>query len=282
MLQGFSYSALKKILSMRPWLCLLCHRPLHPAADLGISAVPPGIGNLRKLEGLQMEGCPLAEPLASLYRSVPLLLVQVHNPALTSLDLSGLGLAEVSRACACAHGGGCGRACVHTRACVYTLTRDGREGLRHGCRRGHVGKRGACQKGTYPSHMNTHNTHTTPPLCRPSPPPSHSPVRLQVPGQVFRLSGLTALDLSRNALTRPPPELGLMLPPLGPLLQLNVRGNPLASPYAEVVAGHGDMALAELMDPRATRAELSGCGLAALPQVGQWVPTGGGIACYSM
>lgn len=147
MLQGFSYSALKKILSMRPWLCLLCHRPLHPAADLGISAVPPGIGNLRKLEGLQMEGCPLAEPLASLYRSVPLLLVQVHNPALTSLDLSGLGLAEVSRACACAHGGGCGRACVHTRACVYTLTRDGREGLRHGCRRGHVGKRGACQKG---------------------------------------------------------------------------------------------------------------------------------------
>jgi len=57
-----------------------------------VSDLPPDIGKLRHLEGLQVEGNQFEEPLRSLYRANPLLLVQVHNTALTSLDLSGIGL----------------------------------------------------------------------------------------------------------------------------------------------------------------------------------------------
>ncbi|GLC42496.1 hypothetical protein PLESTF_000760700 [Pleodorina starrii] len=61
----------------------------------GVSTVPEGLGELRRLEGLQLEGCPLPQPAATLYAANPLLLVQVHNTALTSLDLSGLGLDKI-------------------------------------------------------------------------------------------------------------------------------------------------------------------------------------------
>ncbi|GLI66638.1 hypothetical protein VaNZ11_010474 [Volvox africanus] len=61
----------------------------------GVKTVPEGLGELRRLEGLQLEGCPLPEPAATLYAANPLLLVQVHNTALTSLDLSGLGLEKI-------------------------------------------------------------------------------------------------------------------------------------------------------------------------------------------
>lgn len=43
-----------------------------------ISDVPAELGCLRSLEGLQMEGCPLASPLDKLYAHSPLLLVQVR------------------------------------------------------------------------------------------------------------------------------------------------------------------------------------------------------------
>jgi hypothetical protein len=49
----------------------------HPCAPAGITDLPPEIGKLRRLEGLQVEGVALKEPLASLYKANPLLLVQV-------------------------------------------------------------------------------------------------------------------------------------------------------------------------------------------------------------
>ncbi|GAX75982.1 hypothetical protein CEUSTIGMA_g3425.t1 [Chlamydomonas eustigma] len=57
-----------------------------------IKGVHPGIGNLRHLEGLQLEGLELPSPLDAIYASNPLQLVQLHNTTLTSLDLSDLGL----------------------------------------------------------------------------------------------------------------------------------------------------------------------------------------------
>jgi hypothetical protein len=50
--------------------------------------VPPGIGALCHLEGLQLEGCPLAPPLDALARKDPLLIVALHNARTTALDLS--------------------------------------------------------------------------------------------------------------------------------------------------------------------------------------------------
>ena len=43
-----------------------------------IRSVPPGIGELRHLEGLQMEGSELPSPLDVLYAAEPLQLVQVR------------------------------------------------------------------------------------------------------------------------------------------------------------------------------------------------------------
>ncbi len=43
----------------------------------GICGVPVGLGELRLLEGLQLEGCPLEQPYRALYDTNPLLLVQV-------------------------------------------------------------------------------------------------------------------------------------------------------------------------------------------------------------
>lgn len=62
--------------------------------NAGLKDVPVEIGNLRRLEGLQMEGAELPDTLAQLYAVNPLLLVQVHNTTLTSLDLSSIGLTE--------------------------------------------------------------------------------------------------------------------------------------------------------------------------------------------
>ncbi len=41
--------------------------------------MPPGLGELRRLEGLQLEGCPLPALEAQLYAAGPLLLVQVRG-----------------------------------------------------------------------------------------------------------------------------------------------------------------------------------------------------------
>eukprot|EP00198_Chlamydomonas_reinhardtii_P010055 XP_001699392.1 predicted protein [Chlamydomonas reinhardtii] len=78
-----------------------------PVAVLGMSQLAKlsmaccrlaeGVGEMRRLEGLQLEGCPLPPTEAALYAANPLLLVQVHNTALTSLDLSGLGLDKVPK-----------------------------------------------------------------------------------------------------------------------------------------------------------------------------------------
>ena len=43
----------------------------------GMTSIPPGIGDLRHLEGLQMEGSKLPSPLDALYAASPLQLVQV-------------------------------------------------------------------------------------------------------------------------------------------------------------------------------------------------------------
>lgn len=60
--------------------------------------MPFAIGELRLLEGLQADGCPLAAPLASLYAKDPLLLVRLHDTQLQALDLSEAGLEEVPQA----------------------------------------------------------------------------------------------------------------------------------------------------------------------------------------
>ncbi|GFR44942.1 hypothetical protein Agub_g6030, partial [Astrephomene gubernaculifera] len=141
----------------------------------GITTVPEGLGELRRLEGLQLEGCSLPQPHATLYEANPLLLVQIHNTALTSLDLSGLGLEQIP--------------------------------------------------------------------------------------QLSRLVGLTALDLSRNAFTRPPPEL-LRLPGLQ---QLSLADCPLVEPWGALRGAHGDLAVIDLMNPEVDKLDLSGCDLASLP-----------------
>lgn len=61
----------------------------------GISTLPPGLGELRALEGLQAEGCPLLPPYANMYGKDPLLLVALHDREQLSLDLSDCGLSEM-------------------------------------------------------------------------------------------------------------------------------------------------------------------------------------------
>lgn len=53
--------------------------PYPLRANAGVAELPPEVGNLRRLEGLQVEGVALKEPLASLYAANPLLLVQVRS-----------------------------------------------------------------------------------------------------------------------------------------------------------------------------------------------------------
>jgi Leucine-rich repeat (LRR) protein len=65
------------------------------AVCAGISTLPPGLGELRDLEGLQVDGCPLLPPYANLYSKDPLLLVALHDRERLSLDLSDCSLAEV-------------------------------------------------------------------------------------------------------------------------------------------------------------------------------------------
>ncbi|KAG2436697.1 hypothetical protein HXX76_006225 [Chlamydomonas incerta] len=141
----------------------------------GVAEVPEGVGEMLRLEGLQLEGCPLPPTEATLYGANPLLLVQVHNTALTSLDLSGLGLEKVPK--------------------------------------------------------------------------------------LNRLVGLTALDLSRNRLTRPPTE----LLPLSELTTLSLRENPLVQPYAALLEAQGEMAVLDLLNPAADKLDLAGCGLHTVP-----------------
>lgn len=62
---------------------------------IGVSEFPKGLGELRRLDGLQADGCPLTPILATLYAKDPLLLVKVHDTQLLSLDLSDAGLDEV-------------------------------------------------------------------------------------------------------------------------------------------------------------------------------------------
>lgn len=61
----------------------------------GISSFNNGFGELRQLEGLQADGCPLTAPFASIYTKDPLLLVKLHDTQLLSLDLADVGLEEV-------------------------------------------------------------------------------------------------------------------------------------------------------------------------------------------
>lgn len=62
-----------------------------------MKAFPRGLGELRHLEGLQADGCPLATPYSNLYSKDPLLLVGLHDRERLSLDLSDCGLNEVPR-----------------------------------------------------------------------------------------------------------------------------------------------------------------------------------------
>jgi hypothetical protein len=61
----------------------------------GISSFPEALGRLAALEALQLEGCPLEQPLAQIYAKSPLLLVPLHAPSSTSLDLGHIGLDTV-------------------------------------------------------------------------------------------------------------------------------------------------------------------------------------------
>lgn len=61
----------------------------------GISTFPRGLGELRDLEGLQADGCPLVPPYASIYAKNPLLLVALHDRERLALDLSDCGLDAV-------------------------------------------------------------------------------------------------------------------------------------------------------------------------------------------
>jgi hypothetical protein len=53
--------------------------------------VPAGFGALRRLQALQLEGCPLPAPWDALYKKDPLLLVALNNSACTALDISDVG-----------------------------------------------------------------------------------------------------------------------------------------------------------------------------------------------
>lgn len=66
-------------------------------SSAGIKAFPRGLGELRDLEGLQADGCPLAIPYSNLYSKDPLLLVALHDRERLSIDLSDCGLNEVPR-----------------------------------------------------------------------------------------------------------------------------------------------------------------------------------------
>jgi hypothetical protein len=54
--------------------------------------LPAELGTLASLTSLQLSGCPLALPYSTLYKKDPLLLVALHNEALSALDLSECGL----------------------------------------------------------------------------------------------------------------------------------------------------------------------------------------------
>lgn len=56
----------------------ICHTSPHIIHTLNPQDVPPGLGELRHLEGLQMEGTQLPSPLDVLYAANPLNLVQVR------------------------------------------------------------------------------------------------------------------------------------------------------------------------------------------------------------
>lgn len=68
--------------------CALC-----PYA--GITAFPRGLGELRDLEGLQADGCPLAAPYSTLYAKNPLLLVALHDRERLAVDFTDCGLDSV-------------------------------------------------------------------------------------------------------------------------------------------------------------------------------------------
>lgn len=61
----------------------------------GIREIPPSMGDLMNLEGLQLEGNRLQAPFDALYKKNPLLLVQVHNENTTELDMSDCKLAAL-------------------------------------------------------------------------------------------------------------------------------------------------------------------------------------------
>lgn len=67
-----------------------------PPVPAGVADVPEGVGEMRRLEGLQLEGCPLPPTEAALYAANPLLLVQVGG--------------------------------TYVRVCVYALLRHKRKG----------------------------------------------------------------------------------------------------------------------------------------------------------
>lgn len=66
---------------------------MHDSA--GITTFPPEVGELRLLEDLQVDGCPLVSPYDMLYRKDPLLVIAIHDTQLQSLDISETGLEEV-------------------------------------------------------------------------------------------------------------------------------------------------------------------------------------------
>lgn len=119
--------------------------------------------------------------------------LQVHNTALISLDLSALNLTkfppQLVRAVLLA-----ARCCLTAHLSPSTLAATGPYACQH--------SRGDRIPARY----------------------SISIVRYASQG---RLTGLTALNLSKNAITTLPPELGQ----LSRLQQINLRGNPLTAPY---------------------------------------------------
>lgn len=61
----------------------------------GICNIPPGIGRMKQLLGLQLEGNKLDHPADVLYAKNPLLCVSIYDPSTEELDLSGCTLRQL-------------------------------------------------------------------------------------------------------------------------------------------------------------------------------------------
>eukprot|EP00775_Hariotina_reticulata_P004492 gene4492-4745_t len=96
----------------------------------------------------------------------------------------------------------------------------------------------------------------------------------QVPPQILRLSGLTSLNLSKNAIKDLPQELGQ----LDQLVHVSLRGNPLRQPYLKILDSKGEQGLLRFLSPAANNTaaamtlpnqgllDIEGCGFEAVPK----------------